>query len=62
MLVGYIDDGFDDGAELTFGDFVCEGVDDDAARAECGFVELCLVRAATTEAGVVPDEEPLWAE
>lgn len=42
LLVGNINDGFNDGTEITFGDFVGERMDDDVSIAKRGFVELSV--------------------
>jgi len=59
LFVGNVYDGFDDRPKLAFGDFVGEGMDDDAAVPEDGFVELRVVCSPAAESGKVPDEQPL---
>lgn len=56
FLVGDVDQEFDEAPVGSLGDMVGEGVDDDAAFAEEGFVVGGVVEVAG-EAGVVPDEE-----
>lgn len=57
LFVGNVDNGFNDGTEFAFGNFIGEGVDDDAARSQGGFVELRIPGSAAAEAGEVPDDE-----
>lgn len=56
FFVGDVYEEFDDAAVLAFGNGIGEGVDEDAAIAEEGFVVDGVVQVAG-EAGVVPKEE-----
>lgn len=60
FFVGDVYEEFDDASVLAFGDGVGEGVNEDVAVAEEGFVVDGVVEV-TGEAGVVPEEEGLGA-
>lgn len=58
FFVGDVYEEFDDASVLPFGDWIGEGVDDDVAVAEEGFVVDGVVEVAG-EAGVVPEEDAM---
>jgi len=55
-----VDEGFYEAGVGTFGDGIGDGVDDDTAFAEEGFVVGGIIEVAS-KAGVVPQEETIWA-
>lgn len=60
FFVGDVYKEFDDAPVLPFGNGVGEGVDDDVAVAEEGFVVDGVIEVAS-EAGVVPEEDAVGA-